>query len=478
MTLHDLDREYVTEDESYECKARLNIEKPLSWLKSVCAFANAKGGTLYVGVEDKSNKLIGFEQEELDREKMNFYRVLRDHFPSSLHVVSRSIPYERNGKVRYVLRFDVLESETKPVILKYDGMPLIYVRRDGFTNIPTYEEIQRLSLSSANRHYDTQRSDVKFAPEDFTTFYRFFFERKGRYPTEKELASLGFFDDEKNLFFGSLLFRDHCQQRNTKIVCTCYPERNKGTSTILDTREFNGNLIEGYAFIRGFVDQYEKHGFVKTEEGRVDTRSFPPRAVFEAIINALSHRDYFIDDSQISVDLFPNRLVLSSPGSFFGESDLKPTVHLSDFVSKRRNSLVCSIFVALNAMETRGTGFEKITEDYAAADQHHKPYIFAKNLQFSIVLPDLLDKEGVAIAGERIRLLDPQELEERDYSVLSYCYNAERSVKEIVDHLGISNSSYFRSNVLYKLVEKKLLKKRVDGKTSYYTTDSERVRLN
>ena len=45
--------------------------------------------------------------------------------------------------------------------------------------------------------------------------------------------------------------------------------------------------------------------------------AYPARALFEGIINAIAHRDYFLDGTQIQVDMFKNRLEISSPGSFF-----------------------------------------------------------------------------------------------------------------------------------------------------------------
>lgn len=47
------------------------------------------------------------------------------------------------------------------------------------------------------------------------------------------------------------------------------------------------------------------------------------------------------------------------------------------------------------AMGDKGTGFEKILEDYKNVDLKYKPFIFAKNNQFSIVLPDFTSKDDV-----------------------------------------------------------------------------------
>ena len=44
--------------------------------------------------------------------------------------------------------------------------------------------------------------------------------------------------------------------------------------------------------------------------------AYPQRALFEGIVNAIAHRDYFLDGTQIQVDMFKDRLEISSPGRF------------------------------------------------------------------------------------------------------------------------------------------------------------------
>lgn len=56
----------------------------------------------------------------------------------------------------------VKESAVKPVILKYKNIPSIFMRRDGFTNGATYEEIIEMSVKSKNTQYDILVSDVKY----------------------------------------------------------------------------------------------------------------------------------------------------------------------------------------------------------------------------------------------------------------------------------------------------------------------------
>ena len=69
--------------------------------------------------------------------------------------------------------------------------------------------------------------------------------------------------------------------------------------------------------MQDFITQRMNHAMVKKSSSRINIDAYPARALFEGIINAIAHRDYFLDGTQIQVDMFKNRLEISSPGSFF-----------------------------------------------------------------------------------------------------------------------------------------------------------------
>ena len=86
------------EDLNMECKARLNRNDIVGWIKTVAGFANAEGGSLFIGVEDKTNKLIGFSRKDADNERNYFNNQVNEHvFPRPVSRVS-FIRYEKNGR--------------------------------------------------------------------------------------------------------------------------------------------------------------------------------------------------------------------------------------------------------------------------------------------------------------------------------------------------------------------------------------------
>lgn len=69
MYLNELTNKSRMEDSNFECKALLNRQDIIVWMKMIAGFANASGGEFYIGVEDKTFRLIGFDAKEADNER-------------------------------------------------------------------------------------------------------------------------------------------------------------------------------------------------------------------------------------------------------------------------------------------------------------------------------------------------------------------------------------------------------------------------
>ena len=69
MYLEEIIEDIQLESDRFESKSRLNRDDIVGWLKTIAGFANASGGDFYIGVEDKTNKLIGFDRAEADNER-------------------------------------------------------------------------------------------------------------------------------------------------------------------------------------------------------------------------------------------------------------------------------------------------------------------------------------------------------------------------------------------------------------------------
>ena len=217
---------------------------------------------------------------------------------------------------------------------------------------------------------------------------------------------------------------------------------------------------------------------IKLGNMRKNIDAYPQRALFEGVINAVAHRDYFLDGTQIQVDMFKDRLEISSPGSFYRGDKIGKTYDLSGIISKRRNELITSVLVSCNVMEAAGTGFDKIIEEYKAADETHRPYIHSSSDHFKLVLPDLTYVDGIEDSNIPVLAFAPvANGTDYDDKVLSFCYYQAHKVSEIAEYLGISNSTYFRNQVLGNLEQQGYLEKSKISRAMYFKTNPQMVEI-
>lgn len=477
MYLEEIIGEIQLEDKHFECKSILNRNDIIGWLKTIAGFANADGGDFYIGVEDKTNKLIGFDRKGADSERNFFNNQVNLHLSPRPRMNISFLPYTIRNTERFIIRVNVPESEIKPVILKYNDIPSIFMRRDGFTNGATYEEIIEMSIRSKNTQFDVLISDQIFHFDDFKKLRKFHKEHNdGKELKEKALKSMGFMNEEGFLANGAFLFSDNYNEKKTEVLCSVFSGFNKGSERIVTANRFNGNLTETIEYMLDFVKQRMNHSMIKLNDSRNNIDAYPARALFEGIVNSVAHRDYYLDGTQIQVEMFKDRLEISSPGGFYRGEKFGKTYDLSGIISKRRNELISNVLVACNVMEASGSGFDKITEEYAGADEKHKPYIYSSSDHFTLVLPDLTYLNGVEDTGLPVLSFMPvPKGTEHDEKVLSFCYYRAHKASEIAEHLGISDSTYFRKQILANLEENGYLIKSIVSRTAFYKTNPEMV---
>ena len=480
MLLDEITNVSEIETLNMETKLKLDRHNVEGWLKTIAGFSNASGGKFFIGVEDGTNKLIGFDRNGADKERNFFNNQINEHiFPRPSYHIS-FLRYENNGRELFVIQADVEESPVQPVILKFNNVPSIYMRREGFTNGATYEEIINMSIQSQKAQYDVIDSEINYKRDNFSKLFQFYSEHnEGKELSDKALASLGFFNKEKKLKNGAVLFSDNCKDSKTDVMCSVFSGFNKGSERVVTVNRFCGCLTDSLSFMMEFVKQRMNHSFIKHGTGRENIDSYPERALFEGFINAIAHRDYFLDGTQIQVDMFKDRLEISSPGSFYQGEKIGKTYDLSNVISKRRNELICGVLVKCNVMEAAGTGFDKITEEYESADKDHKPFIYSTSDHFTLVLPDLTYEDGVSGSNALMKIdyMPAKNATEHDEKVLAFCFEKPRKVAEIASLLNLSNSSYLRENILHNLEKQGYLIKITSGRTSFYKTNPEVVKL-
>ena len=146
----------------------------------------------------------------------------------------------------------------------------------------------------------------------------------------------------------------------------------------------------------------------KTANSRIEMHDYCERSVFEALVNALIHRDYLILGSEVHIDIYDDRLTITSPGGMADGTRIQER-DISNISSTRRNPVLANIFGRLGYMERQGSGFKKITESYRAAHNYRdelEPKFYSDASSFQVTLYNLnygTDENG-AVGEEKVVL--------------------------------------------------------------------------
>ena len=154
------------------------------------------------------------------------------------------------------------------------------MRRDGFTNGATYEEIIEMSVKSKNTQYDILTSDVKYDVSKFKKLRQFYTSHNnGKELSEKALQSMGFYDEEGFLANGATLFADDYQDKKTEVQCSVFSGFNKGSERIVTINRFSGNILDVINYIMEFVTQRMNHSMIKLGDTKKKYRCIPTESI-------------------------------------------------------------------------------------------------------------------------------------------------------------------------------------------------------
>ena len=127
-------------------------------------------------------------------------------------------------------------------------------------------------------------------------------------------------------------------------------------------------------------------------------------------------------------------------------------------------------------MESKGSGFDKIEQDYAGRGEAFKPFITSDGTSFTLVLPNLTFAAGIIDEDSIPEVHTEGILENKnDLTILSFCFKKEHTAKEIAEYIGIKPSTYFRTQILGTLISKGYLIENSTEKTAKYLSNPGKV---
>ena len=345
------------EDSSWEFKAidfaddRPKGPRPDDWADEIAAFANAKGGVLLCGVSDDGD-VQGMSREQMD-------------------ALERLIAEVCTDSIRPPIRVNIFRRETsdrKPFLMvevpegyAQHESPGGSFRRVGSTKRKMASD-ERLRLAQGRGQarflwFDKQTVDeTGFGTLD-EALWKPLLSAEGAADPEIALEKMGLLAVDENgtvraTVAGVLLCSNSPEQwlPNACITATRYKGDDRASGQ-LDSQTIcgplNNQITQALAFaVRNMGVAARK------EPARQNLPQYSEKAMFEALVNAVVHRDYSIRGSRIRLSMFEDRLELCSPGSLPNSL----TVESMGARQSTRNEVLTSVLSRMNVVGNEGVG--------------------------------------------------------------------------------------------------------------------------
>lgn len=365
-------------------------------LKEICrdigealvAFANADGGELLIGVED-DGIISGVPHLEEDIERMLEAPKTHVH-PESILPLTHALKIELDGKT--ILFFSVAKGTTEIYQLP-DGR---CVRRKDKRTVPeTVKKILFDRQEVKSREYDRQFVDGASVNDLDVPFIQSIADRYLRGLTvEKYLQQIGLADytvSGLRLRMASLLLFAKDIQRwhprsQVRVLKVSGTELKSGEQYNVKSDEtIRGNIFE---LLQNSWEQLRPFLADKTEFG-VDAKFeqkyiYPEWACREALINAIAHRDYSIQNG-VDIFIFDDRMEIKSPGALLSTITIDDLEKLEG-AHESRNVLISRVLRENKFMRELGEGIKRIFE-LMEQSELDKPKLFSNSIWFSVTLP-------------------------------------------------------------------------------------------
>jgi len=385
--------ELISECTTYDFKLKLEEKKPKSWLKSVCAFANGLGGSLFFGI-DNEGVVKGLENVQQVCESISLK--IRDYLDPLPNV--EMIPHRIGGLD--ILQLKVNSGSYTPYYYVGDGQRIAFVRVGDESLPATAEHMMQLVLKGANKTFDSLPTDYKAEDYSFTILANAFKTRISQEWNKKYLLSFGLVTNHGMLTNAGALFADDCPLWQSRLYCTLWDGISKGDA--INDAEFTGNVLMLLREAMNFVKSNTKKGWEKLADGRKNKPEYAERAILEALVNHFIHRDYTVIGSEVHLDIYGNRLVVTSPGGMYNGL-LIQELDIAEVSSERRNPVLANVMAQLDYMEKRGSGLTRICNETKALEGYKdelKPVFKSTPTQFQTIIYATTDSQNVGDLSE------------------------------------------------------------------------------
>ena len=375
----------------------------------LAALANSRGGTMVLGVHDKTRRIQDIAPAALDVLEGWVREICNDSVTPALDADILKVELENeDGRLVPVLRVDVARS------LFVHKSPGGYFRRIGSSKremapdalarlfqersqsrVIRFDESVVPATARADLHYSlTRRFLAGDVDDDSST------SGAGASPGASEddlLRKLRIVADDADgsarlTLAGVLLCTEEPQRwlPHAYVQAVSYVGERTDADYQTDARDIGGPLDQQVAESLHFVRRNMLVRATK-ETARSERPQFSERAVFEALVNAVAHRDYSMSGARVRLHLFGDRLELYVPGAL--ANTLTPdSLHLRQ---ANRNELIVSLLARCAApsgvgrtrlMDRRGDGVPIIRRECRALSGRLPEYSLIDDSELLLVV--------------------------------------------------------------------------------------------
>ena len=431
----------IGECTAYDFKIMLETKRPKSWLKSVCAFANGLGGSLFFGVANDGT-IKGLDDVQQVCEMVS--HKVRDYMDPLPEV--EMIPQRVDHLT--ILELKVHPGNYTPYYYVGDGQRIAYVRIGDESLPATAEQMLRLVLKGSNKTFDSLHTTYKTEEHSFSILANAFRERTGQEWNKKYLLSFGLVTEQGMLTNAGALFADDCPLWQSRLYCTRWDGKTKGDA--INDAEYTGNVLMLLREAMNFVKSNTKSGWKKLPDRRKNQPEYAERALLEALVNHFIHRDYTIIGSEVHLDIYEDRLVITSPGGMYNGM-LIQHLEIEEVSSERRNPILANVMAQLDYMEKRGSGLSRIcneTKALAGYREELKPLFKSTPTQFQTCIFSSAEKP---IVGDSVGDMSEPKLSDRQQKIVDMIkIKPTTSAKQMSETLSVSQRTIERDLSIMK----------------------------
>ncbi|MGC9393273.1 MAG: ATP-binding protein [Anaerolineae bacterium] len=460
---------------SSQLTALLPTTDALLLAETLVAFANADGGTLYIGVAEDSGVAGGstpaagtptgaLYPEEFDEIIQQAQRLCRPPIPVHWEQI------ETGGAFVFVGR---VQRSTELHTLK-DGRVL--VRAGAENRALSGAQLQKILASRSTGEYEAEsvpgatRDDLD--EDTLREFVEMWEKRQGRplsRPLDDLLVEMGWLlpGDTPGAgvptVAGILLFGKNPQAFIPRSGLTfvrfdgTQAHREEGDPGYGRRVEFKGALAHIIQRAWDILQDEIRVGAVVRGLERKEQWQYPPTAIREALVNAVAHRDYRLRGRAIEVRMFADRLEISSPGGLPGFITIDNIVdeHFS------RNPRIVNGLFHWGYIEELGLGVDLMIQDMVNAG-HPPPQFRALDYAFTVVFENVHKRQPVMPVAVDLTM------NERQAKVLAYLQKNERITNREYQKLCPDVTAETLRLDLVDLVERGVLLKIGKKRGTYY----------